>query len=453
METQKIVIAKFGGTSLASAEQFRKVRLIVQSNQERKIVVVSAPGKRYDKDDKITDLLIRAFKSLSCQEQCVNFDDVYSRFSSIIETLFDDQAKREEIKQELVKLEENVLPLIMLGGINQDFWASRGEYLSARIMAIFLDYTFIDAKGLFFFNGDGKLDREKTYKAICDNRSTFERGAVVPGFYGSNPDGSIRVFSRGGSDVTGAIIAAALKIDYENWSDQTGMRMIDPHIAESLVIREMGYRELAELSVYGATIIHPDVASFLEGAGVALNIRNTNNPNDPGTWVKPENEKQTESHIIITGVAGRKNFVALNVNQDGSNEKAGFLSDILDVFRELNISVDHLVTSNNGVSLFIQKNRIEAGVNSRIFLEISKKLGKSATIIWDYDIAVVAVVGKAMSHTPGVLGRIGTALGKVDINIEFVSQTYAEITIVFGVKECHMDNAILTIYKEFCAIK
>lgn len=433
------IALKFGGSSLADANQFKKVKEIIDSDERRKFLVVSAPGKRFKDDIKVTDLLVECY-SLAKQKKDFNekLEIIKGRYNEIIADLgldFSLQADFDYIKLSIIK------------HIGKDYIVSRGEYLNAKIMSEYLNIPFIDAADGIFFNDDGTFNAEKTNKAMHALLSGVDR-AVIPGFYGSTPNGTVKTFSRGGSDITGAIVARAINAEiYENWTDVSGMLMADPtKVKNPKPIEEITYRELRELSYMGATVLHEDAIFPVRIAGIPINIKNTNCPEDAGTMIVKEAQK-TASDTIITGIAGKKGFTSIYIEKDMMNSEIGFGRRVLQVFENHNLGFEHLPSGIDTMTVVVNSHDIK-GLESTIEAEIYKEVDAD-NIVFYKNLALIAVVGRGMVSTEGTAGRIFTALAKQHINIRMIDQGSSELNIIIGIDEKHYEDALNTIYKEF----
>ena len=432
-------VVKFGGSSLASAEQFEKSAKIILSESSRRFVVPSAPGKRFKEDTKVTDLLISCYKK-SASGECweSDFQEIESRYLSIINEL----KLSTDLSDEFATIRENLKK-----GTTLDYTASRGEYLNGIVLADYIGYEFVDAAEIIFFDESGKFDANKT-NTVMSERLAGKKNAVIPGFYGSNPDGSIKTFSRGGSDVTGAIVARAVMADiYENWTDVSGFLMCDPRIVENpKPIKIITYRELRELSYMGASVLHEDSIFPVKLASIPINIRNTNRPEDEGTLIVTSTAGY-KSDDIITGIAGKKGFSVIRIEKDMMNQEPGFGMRVLKVFADLNVNFEHLPSGIDTMCVVINSDDIE-GREYEIASSIQKAVNPDHIHI-DKSMALIAVVGRNMAGTPGTAARVFDALAKKGINIRMIDQGSSELNIIVGVDESAFTRAIKSIYKEF----
>ena len=429
-------VAKFGGSSLADAGQFKKVADIIKADPCRKYIVASAPGKRYGDDIKVTDMLY------SCYEQARSgnsFDgelkNIRSRYEDIIKGLgvdFDLDSEFETIRQHLSAAPE------------KDYMASRGEYLNSKILAAYLGFGFVDAADCVCFDENGHLEDDKTEEGFWEIRKDREY-VVVPGFYGSMPDGTIHTFSRGGSDITGSLIARAIKADmYENWTDVSGMLSADPRIVKDpRPIESISYRELRELSYMGASVMHESAVFPVRKANIPLNIRNTNRPEDRGTIISAEMPRIPRKYKVA-GIAGKKGFSAVLVETPSMNEEVGFGAHLLEIFARHNVSFEHLPTGIDTMSVVVHKDEFDKARNE-ILDDISNELNPESLYVED-GLALVAVVGMGMAYSRGTAARITRALADSRVNIKMIDQGSTEINMIFGVDEADYEVAINSIY-------
>lgn len=432
-------VLKFGGSSLADAEQFRKVAAIVKAQPERRYVVASAPGKRFSDDIKVTDMLYECYglvkKNMPIDEA---FKKIEERYDGIIKELgisFWLQPEYERIKNAIVH------------HAGRDYIASRGEYLNAMILANYLGYDFVDAEFGIFFNENGTLDADKTNEELTALLTKHER-AVIPGFYGVMPNGTIKTFSRGGSDITGSIVARAMKADiYENWTDVSGMLMADPRCVENpKVIPVITYKELRELSYMGATVLHEDAVFPVRQAGIPINIRNTNRPDDDGTMIL-ERAESNKVDTVITGIAGKKGFSFVAIEKDMMNSEVGFGKKVLKVFENNNMCFEHLPSGIDTMSVVVNDNDFLP--KKDIVVEEIIHATKPDSVNVTGGIALIAVVGRGMIGTPGTAGRIFTAVAASGVSIKMIDQGSSEFNIIIGVDESDYITALNAIYKEF----
>ena len=434
-------VAKFGGSSMADAGQFRKVRDIVMSDPDRKVVIVSAAGRRYGGDHKLTDLLYLCYAHIQYGVDCTSvFEMITSRYLQVRDELglnLNLESEFELLKKKLDSKE-----------ISQDELVSRGEYFSAKLMAAFLGYQFVDAADWIQFRMDGTVDEDASYPALCA-RHTPGKGIVIPGFYGIMPNGAIRTFSRGGSDITGALAAAALDADvYENWTDVSGILMADPRIVDNpQPIPEVTYDELRELSYAGAQVLHELTIFPVRKKNIPLNIRNTNDPDHPGTIIQESFETETDPERVITGITGKKDFSIITMFKRGMTNEVGVLRRVLTVLERHGISVDFVPNGIDNVSLVVPSHTVEPHLYS-ILAEIQQQVEPDKLEVME-NIAIVAAVGHRMAYRPGVSGKIFAALGKAGINIRMINQGPDELNIIFGVDNKDFAQAIRVLYNSF----
>ena len=433
-----VKVVKFGGSSLASAEQFAKVGKIIRSDKERKYVVPSAPGKRNSKDTKVTDMLYACY-ALAEEEKDfrVQLMKIKDRYDSIINGL---QLKL-SLEEEFKKISENFKKK---AGV--DYAASRGEYLNGIIMANYLGYTFVDSAEVIFFDEDSNFDADRTDKVLSAKLEKIPT-AVIPGFYGSNPDGSIRTFSRGGSDITGSIVSKAVHASmYENWTDVSGCLVADPRIIkDSKPIKVITYRELRELSYMGASVLHEDAIFPVRKAGIPINIKNTNAPDDEGTLIVESTCQKAE--YTITGIAGKKGFVAVSIDKDMMNSEVGFCRKALQAFEENGISIEHMPSGIDTMTVFVHQAEFE-GKEQQVISAL-RRLAHPDIIDLEADLALIAVVGRGMKSQRGTAGRIFSALAHANINVKMIDQGSSELNIIIGVSNDDFENAIKAIYDSF----
>ncbi len=437
-----IKVVKFGGSSLADAEHFRKVAAIVKADPARRYVVPSAPGKRFSDDVKVTDMLYTCYQMIrekkSMQEVDEYYNKIVERYNSIIRELgldFDLSGEYEYIKN------------AMLHRPGRDFVASRGEYLSGLILAKYLGFPFIDAENVIFFKENGSFDQEKTDRVLSAELAQF-RHAVIPGFYGCAANGTVKTFSRGGSDITGSIVARAAGASlYENWTDVSGFLMTDPRIVKDpCTIETITYRELRELSYMGATVLHEDAVFPVRSAGIPINIRNTNRPEDKGTMIV-SSTTHYDTERVITGIAGKKEFSVINIEKDMMNAEVGFGRKVLEILEENGISFEHLPSGIDTMSVVTATAALE-GKRERILQAICRTVSPDSVTIED-DMALVAVVGRGMVKAKGTAARVFDALASKGINIRMIDQGSSELNIIVGIADDEYIDAIRAIYEEF----
>lgn len=431
-------VVKFGGSSLASAEQFRKVGEIIHSDSARKYVVPSAPGKRFDGDIKVTDMLYRCY---AAAENGEDFDgllaDIQARYQEIIQGLGLTLSLEEEFR---------VIKESFADHAGSDYAASRGEYLNGIVMANYLGYEFVDAVEGICFDEKGDFDAEATDEKLSKRLENLER-AVIPGFYGAMPDGSVKTFSRGGSDITGSIVAKTIHADmYENWTDVSGFLITDPRIIENpQVIDTITYRELRELAYMGATVLHEDAIFPVRKAGIPINIRNTNAPQDAGTMIVESTCRRPR--FTITGIAGKKGFASINIEKDMMNSEVGFGRKVLNVFEDNGISFEHMPSGIDTMTIFVHQTEFEekeqkvlAGIHRAVYPD---------SVDLEANLALIAVVGRGMRATRGTAGRIFSALAHANINVKMIDQGSSELNIIIGVRNEDFEAAIKAIYDIF----
>ncbi len=435
-------VVKFGGSSLASAEQFIKAGDIIRSDVERRYVVPSAPGKRFGKDTKVTDMLYSCYAKAEAGEAfSEDLKMIRERYEEIIHGLQLDLSLADEFAAIEEKFREKA---------GEDYAASRGEYLNGIVMAAYLDYEFIDASTVILFDENGEFESEKTNKVLAERLSHVER-AVIPGFYGAYEDGKVKTFSRGGSDITGSIVARAVKADvYENWTDVSGFLVADPRIIKNPVgIETITYRELRELSYMGATVLHEDAIFPVRREGIPINIRNTNCPEEKGTWIVESTCQK--SKYVITGIAGKKGFCSVNIEKDMMNSEIGFGRKVLQAFEDYGISFEHVPSGIDTLTVFVHQDEFinkEQKVVSAIH-----RLADPDTIDIESDLALIAVVGRGMRSTRGTAGRIFSALAHANVNVRMIDQGSSELNIIIGVSDEDFENAIRAIYKIFVELE
>ena len=433
-------VTKFGGSSMADAGQYRKIRDIVTSDRGRRVVVVSAAGKRFKDDHKITDLLYLCHAHTQYGVDC---DRIFEMITSRYIEIRDELELKVDLESEFAELKKR----LDAKAISADELVSRGEYFSAKLMAAFLGFQFVDAIDWIKFKFDGTVDQETTYANL--KKVVKGKGIVIPGFYGLMPDGNIRTFSRGGSDITGALAAAALDADvYENWTDVSGILMADPRIVDDpMVIPEVTYDELRELSYSGAQVLHEGTIFPVREKNIPLNIRNTNAPNDPGTMIRERFSGDTDPDRFITGITGKKDFTILHLSKRGMSNEVGVLRKILTVLERHGVSVDYAPNGIDSVSVVMPTAAIAPCLYT-ILGEIQQEVKPDTLDVYD-QIAVVAAVGRKMAFRPGISGKIFAALGHADINIRMINQGPDELNIIFGVDNRDFATAIKVLYNSF----
>lgn len=431
-------VVKFGGSSLASAEQFKKVGEIIRKDPARRYVVPSAPGKRFSGDTKVTDMLYScygaAIKEKKFTEQLVQIQE---RYQEIIDGL----GLTLSLDEEFQIIKENFGKKI-----GRDYAASRGEYLNGKIMSAYLGFTFIDAAEVVRFNDDGTFNAEVTNE-LLSARLANEENAVIPGFYGAKEDGTVVTFSRGGSDVSGSLVALAVTADlYENWTDVSGFLITDPRIVKNpKSIETITYKELRELSYMGASVLHEDAIFPVRKAGIPINIRNTNAPQDKGTLIVEGTCRQPK--YTITGIAGTDGFVAITIEKAMMNSEIGFCRKVLQVFEENDISIEHMPSGIDTMTIFVHKDAFEEK-EQQVLAGIHKAVSPDH-IELESDLALIAVVGRGMKSTRGTAGRIFSALAHAHINVKMIDQGSSELNIIVGVRHDDFKNAIRALYEIF----
>lgn len=429
-------VVKFGGSSLADSKQFKKVKDIIMADQSRVYVVPSAPGKRSDGDIKVTDLLYKCYNlAASGRDFSESFEAVKDRYYEIINGLNLDL----NLDNEFEVIKNN-----LLNNPERDYAASRGEYLNGIVMAAYLNYEFVDAAGVIFFDEDGNFDAEKTNNAF---KPKIESKIVVPGFYGSMPDGTVKTFSRGGSDITGSIVASACMASvYENWTDVSGLLMADPHIIENPAeIKNITYRELRELAYMGATVLHEDAVFPVKKSGIPINIKNTNQPEDAGTWIVENTARR--SKYTITGITGRKDFCSIVIAKDLMHSEVGFYRKVVQAFEENNVPLEHLPSGIDTMTVIVSEAKF-VDKEQRILRRISQLVEPDMLEV-EAGIALIAVVGRGMKSQTGTAAKIFSALAEARINVRMIDQGASELNIMVGVANEDFERAIKFIYRTF----
>lgn len=435
----KTIVTKFGGSSLADANQFKKVKEIINADAGRRYVVPSAPGKRHSKDSKVTDLLYLCQSHISVG---ISLDDVFDlikeRYLGIINDLnldFNIIEYLEIIKKDLE------------AGASKDYAASRGEFLNGLILANYLGFEFVDAKNVIVFNTDGSLDAVATDEALREKLSKVSN-AVIPGFYGADKDGNIVTFSRGGSDVTGALVAASIAADlYENWTDVSGFLMADPRIIDNpKPISQITYSELRELSYMGASVLHEDAIFPVRKTGIPINIKNTNKPQDSGTFIV-QNSDCSDNPTIITGIAGKKDFTVISITKASMNSELGFCRKLLSVLEQNNISFENMPSGIDTVCLVISDSQLKN--KTQHVVEEIKRTCNPDTIEVHPGMAMIATVGRGMAKQRGTAAKIFAALSQADVNIRMIDQGSSEMNILVGIENDNFEKGIAAIYNAF----
>lgn len=435
-------VVKFGGSSLASSEQFKKVGNIIRAEESRRYVIPSAPGKRFSDDVKVTDMLYKCYGAAVKGKKFTDLlKDIQERYNEIIEGL----GLTLSLEKEFEIIRDNFAKKA-----GRDYAASRGEYLNGIIMANYLGYEFIDAAEVIFFDEEGKFDADKTDEILSERLNKAER-AVIPGFYGSLPDGTIKTFSRGGSDVTGSIVAKAAKVDlYENWTDVSGFLIADPRIISNpKSIEAITYKELRELSYMGATVLHEDAIFPVRKEGIPINIRNTNAPEDKGTLIVEATCRHPK--YTITGIAGKQGFASITIEKAMMNSEVGFGRKVLQVFEDNHISFEHMPSGIDTMTVFVHQSEFEE-TEQKVLAGIHHAV-QPDSIELESDLALIAVVGRGMRATRGTAGRIFSALAHANVNVKMIDQGSSELNIVIGVRNHDFENAIKAIYDIFVTAK
>ena len=432
-------VLKFGGTSMADAQQYRKVRDIVRADPERRVVVVSAAGKRFSGDNKITDLLYLCHAHL---QYGVSFDSIFDTIRDRYLAIRDELGLQTDLEREFDALKQK-----MQTGISREELVSRGEYFSALLMAEYLGFDFIDASQWLFFRYDGTVDQEKSYPAL--RALVTEKGAVIPGFYGLMPDGKVRTLTRGGSDITGALAAAALNASvYEDWTDVSGILMADPRIVDNpKTIERATYSELRQLSYSGAQVLHEMTVFPVREKNIPLNIRNTNDPDHPGTLISDEFVDQKNNQRFITGIAGKKDFSIVTISKKGMAGAVGTLRAIVEIFEDNTVPICYTPTGIDVISLVVPTEKLTPHLYT-VTDELRSKVHPDSIKVAD-NIAIVAAVGRKMAYRAGTSGKIFAALGEQGINIRMISQGPDELNILVGVDEKDYAATIRVLYDAF----
>ncbi|MBQ7131891.1 MAG: aspartate kinase [Oscillospiraceae bacterium] len=433
-----VKVVKFGGSSLADANQIKKAAAIIRADESRKYAVVSAPGKRFSDDIKVTDMFYACYDAAKKGE---DFSDIFAKIKERYNGIIKDLGLTLNLDREFAIIEG-----CLLGNAGRDYAASRGEYLNAVIIAEYLGFDFVDAADVVVFSESGEFMLDKTISLISQ-RLENSNCAVIPGFYGMREGGTIKTFSRGGSDVTGSLVARAVNAEiYENWTDVSGFLIADPRIVcNAEVIETITYTELRELAYMGAGVLHEDAIFPVRTAGIPINIRNTNEPEAKGTMIVAETDE--ESRNIITGIAGKKGFCAINIEKDMMNSEVGFGMKVLDVLREFNISFEHLPSGIDTMSIILSSSCIE-GREEDILNRIRKAVNPDKLEI-EHGLALLAVVGRGMRSTRGTAARTFAALAHARVNVKMIDQGSSELNIIIGVMEEDFEKATSAIYDCF----
>lgn len=433
-------VCKFGGTSMADGIAMQAVKKIIDSDEKRKFVVVSAPGKRFNGDTKVTDLLYACYDELAQKGNCKStFASVRRRFESIVKELNLDMDIASVLDETEKRLTEEK---------SSDFTASRGEYLSARIMATLLNAKFVDSENVVFFKEDGQLDGEKTYKAIRAAVADTDR-AVFPGFYGKGANGKVKTFSRGGSDISGAVVARAVNASvYENWTDVSGFLACDPRIVDNpKKIKNLSYKELRELSYMGANVLHSESIFPVRKANIPIVIKNTFRPEDEGTAILPISQYKPDG-TVVTGIAGKKNFTVILIEKGHMNTEIGFVRKVLSVLEREGVSIEHIPSGIDTMSVVVDSDEIQ-GYKLEQIIEGIKNDAEPDVIRVMENVALIATVGHGMSSSIGTSARLFKAMAEANINAKMIDQGSSELNIIVGVKNEDCEKCIAAIYHEF----
>ena len=435
------IVVKFGGSSLATAAQFEKVAAIIRENPARRYVVASAPGKRFDGDTKVTDLLYRCYDAACAgQDPAPVLSEIRQRFADIVDALH----LSVDLEPDFTAIEAHLRQ-----SPQRDYMASRGEYLNSKLLAAYLGFRFVDAAQMVLFHADGSFDPDATNTAIGYTLVSIER-AVVPGFYGAMPDGAVHTFTRGGSDVTGSVVARAVGAGlYENWTDVSGVLSADPRIIENpRRIDIVTYPELRELAYMGANVLHEGAIYPVKDAGIPINIRNTNQPDDPGTIICDEQSAPpAPEEPLITGLTGKKNFTVVTVSKNQQEDNLGIIRRTLEIFEKYRVEIEHIPSGIDSFSVVVSTEQVEGCIYD-IVGEI-RAVCRPADIRVIDSMALLAVVGRGMSYRPGVSGRLFAALGDANVNIRMIAQGSDELNIIVGVENKDFEHALRTVYHNF----
>ena len=431
-------VVKFGGSSLANAEQFQKVGDIIRGDESRRYVVPSAPGKRFSADTKVTDLLYTCYGKAEAGEDFTDvLTEIKGRFYEIIKGLNLDLSLEEEFRQIEADFKAHA---------GNEYAASRGEFLNGKVMAAYLGYEFIDSATVIRFDKNGNFDADKTDRLLSKRLQKCER-AVVPGFYGGMEDGTVKTFSRGGSDVTGSLVAKAIHADiYENWTDVSGFLVTDPRIVDNpAVIETITYRELRELSYMGATVLHEDAIFPVRKEGIPINIRNTNRPEDKGTFIVESTCRKPK--YVITGIAGKKGFCSINIEKSMMNSEIGFGRKVLQVFEDQGISFEHVPSGIDTMTVYVHQDEFEEK-EQQVIAGIHRAV-QPDFVEMESDLALIAVVGRGMKSQRGTAGRVFSALAHAHVNVKMIDQGSSELNIIIGVDNRDYETAVKAIYDIF----
>ncbi len=433
------IVSKFGGSSVADGIQLAKLKKIVEHKSDRRYVIVSAPGKRFDMDNKVTDLLYLCKTHIDHNiDYRQIFQVVCDRFTALKMNLNIDV----DLDKEFAEIDKN-----LQNNASEDYIASRGEYLTALVVSAYLGYDFVDTASLICFDDRGRLLDEETDRKLAEEILKHER-AVIPGFYGSRPDGNIKTFSRGGSDITGSLVAKAVNADvYENWTDVSGFMVADPRIVKNPEQIDMiSYKELRELSYMGASVLHEDAIYPVRASNIPINIRNTNDPTHRGTLIVSDTSKKADDKII-TGIAGSKDFIVIAIYKNMMSAEAGFVRRCLSILEDYRIPVEHLPSGIDTISIVLSKKKIN-GKLEEILEEMQRRVAPDSMDIYE-NMALIATVGRGMSRRPGVSAKLFSALYRAGINIRMIDQGSSEMNIIIGVENVDFENGIRAIYEAF----
>lgn len=439
-----IKVAKFGGSSVANAEQFRKVKNIVDSDPSRKFIVTSACGKESHEDHKVTDLLYLIKAHI---QYGVSYEDLFQMIVDKYNSIKTELKLTTDLDTEFAKMRE-----ILKRNDSTDYLVSRGEYLTGKLLSEYLGAKFVDAADVIIFKYDGSIDMERSGERLHALSKGFEK-VLVPGFYGATPNGAIKVMTRGGSDITGAVLANLVNADvYENWTDVSGFMVVDPKIIHNPIsIPRITYSELREISYMGANVLHDDSVFPVREKNIPINIRNTNDPSHPGTMIMEDcsDLDKVDPPHAITGIAGRKNYTVISLTKAHSSKEVGFLRRILTVFEKYNVSIESVPVTVDTYSIIVQTNLINHCLYE-IIGDLKESLKPEDIRVEDHQ-ALIAVVGREMKQRAGISGQLLSEFGRNKINIRTLSQSSYELTIMIGVSDDDFDNAIKAIYEKFVA--
>lgn len=433
-------VCKFGGTSMADGIAMNAVKKIIESDEKRKFIVVSAPGKRFNGDIKVTDLLYACYDELKAKGDCKTaFANVRKRFESIVKEL--------NIEMDITSVLDETEKRINAEK-SADFTASRGEYLSARIMAQLLGAEFVDSEDAVFFKEDGQLDGAKTYKAISAAVAGAEK-AVFPGFYGKGANGKVKTFSRGGSDISGAVVARAVNASvYENWTDVSGFLACDPRIVDNpKKIKNLSYKELRELSYMGANVLHSESIFPVRKANIPIVIKNTFRPEDEGTAILPISQYKPDG-TVVTGIAGKKNFTVILIEKSHMNSEIGFIRKVLSVLEREGVSIEHIPSGIDTMSVVVDSEEIQGYKLEQVIEGIRNDADPDVIRVME-NVALIATVGHGMSSSIGTSARLFKAMAEANINAKMIDQGSSELNIIVGVKNEDCEKCIAAIYHEF----